>query len=92
MALDQLVIPDMTELYYAGVRAVEYSEPSNKHPSDSSAGALRGACLPKFSHTKPFHRTGMGAFQAGCKTFLAILRFLCRGGKREKQIDQAPHH
>jgi hypothetical protein len=58
MPLDQLVIPDMTELYYAAVRALEYSEPSNKHPSDNSAGALRGACLPTFSHAKLFHRHG----------------------------------
>ena len=56
MPLDQLVIPDMAELYYAAVRALEYPRPSNKHPSDNSAGALRGPYLPKFSHTKLFHR------------------------------------
>jgi hypothetical protein len=58
MPLDQLVIPDMPELYYAAVRALEYSEPSRKHSADSSVGALRDACLPKFSRIKMFHRHG----------------------------------
>jgi hypothetical protein len=56
MPLDQVVIPDMPELYYAAVRALQYSEPSRKRSSDSPAGALRDACLPKFSHTRLFHR------------------------------------
>jgi hypothetical protein len=71
MPLDQVVIPDMPELYYAAVRALRYSEPSCRHSSDGSTGALRDACLPKLPHTKLIHRCG--GFSSWLHNFLSYL-------------------
>jgi hypothetical protein len=47
MPVDQVLIPDMPQLYDAAVRALMHCEPSDEHPAASSGGPSSG----------PFHTT-----------------------------------
>lgn len=79
MPLDQLVIPDMPELYHAAVRALEYCEPSGEHSAASSAGVLRDASHTTFSREKRLDRSG------GFSTWLhAVLNHLLVSAARRQ--------
>lgn len=61
MPMDQVLIPDMAQLYYAAVRALKYCELSSDH-AESALGNRQDTCQPVFfrrrqSHArKPFSR------------------------------------
>lgn len=59
MSLSPIVIPDMPELYYAALRALEYREISPKNCSESSSAPLRHGIPPTLSHRKRIRQHGV---------------------------------
>lgn len=74
MPLDQVVFPEMPELYCAAVRALQYCEPSSERSSQHSAGVLRDVGRPKLSQRKEFQwRQRFSSWLRSLVRYLAVV-------------------